>query len=218
VKQNGLISGNGSSLSISATGAVSSGSASFVNAPEFDSVTVGVSGSNETVEQDTTNIGNITNTNNNNSVIDAGNVSGHGASVSVSATGAASALSVSSIANYDVGQDQNITIGEIDQDTYNRGTILNNGGSLETDNISGKGASVSVSGSGAISAVSVSSILDAQQLGDVNVIDDISQTTTNSGNVTNVGNVTTGALTGNGASVSVSALGAASSVSFSSIK
>ncbi|HKJ62860.1 MAG TPA: hypothetical protein VKA94_12850, partial [Hyphomicrobiales bacterium] len=175
----GVLSGNGSSLSISATGAVSSASVSFIDAPEFDAVTIGILGNDEIIQQRTWNFGDVRNWNGFGTSVETGNVSGNGASVSVSATGAASAVSVSSIENTNANQDQNITFGGINQRTLNIGTVQNHGGHISTGNISGTGASVSIGGSGAVSAVSVSSILDSQQLGDVSVVADINQRTTN---------------------------------------
>jgi hypothetical protein len=92
------------------------------------------------------------------------------------------------------------------------------GGSISTGNISGDGASASISANGAVSAVSVSSIVDQSQLGNVSFTRDINQTSRNNGTVFNIGAVNTGALNGQGSSVSVSAAGAVSAVSFSTIK
>jgi hypothetical protein len=214
----GLISGNGASLSISATGAVSSLSVSSINAPEFDSIEIGTYGFDEVLSQETTNTGNITNTHTFNYLIGSGNVSGDGASVSVSALGGASAVSMSSINNQgSFFYGNQIEVGGIQQSTVNNGAITNHGGTVATGNISGDGASVSVGASGAVSSVSVSSIVDGNQYDSVLFSGDINQTTTNTGTIYNTGNVSVGNLTGQGASASVSAIGAASAVSFSTI-
>jgi hypothetical protein len=208
------VSGNGASLSISATGAVSSISVSGINAPELDLVSIGVG---ETVSQRTSNFGDITNIHGFDGQIWSGTVSGDGASVSVSATGAASAISVSSIHNQERSFGADISLGGIRQSTWNSGTITNYGGSITTGNITGDGASVSIGASGAISSVSVSSIVDANMMDSVTVHADIDQSTTNVGAIVNGGAVQAGSLSGHGASVSVSAIGAASAVSYSAI-
>lgn len=88
--------------------------------------------------------------------------------------------------------------------------------------VSGKGASASVSASGAASVVSVSSIaatinqkVDLTASGNYR---SVRQYTENSGNVTNKGFIGVNSVSGNGASASISATGAASVVSVSSIK
>jgi hypothetical protein len=213
------ISGNGASLSVSAAGAVSSLSVSSINSPEFDKIDVGTFNDIEIIQQETTNNGNIRNNHNNNELIGSGTVSGDGASVSVSATGGASAVSLSSINNQGGTWGAEVDYGGIQQTTTNSGTITNNGGRIETGNITGDGASASIGASGAVSSVSVSSIVDGHQLNDVAYNADINQTTTNygGGTIQNTGTVQVGNLAGQGVSASVSAIGAASAVSFSTI-
>lgn len=219
IKQEGMISGDGASVSISAAGAVSSASVSSINAPEFNSISLGTNSKTGNLQQNTRNTGNVTNTNlTSGGILEPGGISGDGASVSVSATGSASAVSVSRINNPDTYRNVDIEFGGITQNTYNGGTIQNNGGTILTDKICGDGSSASIGASGAVSSVSISSIADEQQLGKIAVTRDINQSTTNAASVTNTGVIQTGALTGQGASVSVSAIGAASAVSFSAIK
>jgi hypothetical protein len=227
----GKISGDGASVSISATGAASSVSASFIGAPEFDEVSIADYGHwAGSINQVTTNKADVTNANlpalsyhgyghygYGHSGMDVGRISGDGASVSVGATGAVSSVSVSSIGNTPEHSHQDTDIGNVNQTTTNKGTILNYGGKISTGTISGDGASVSIAATGAASAVSVSSIADCQPLGHVD-IGNVSQTTQNYAPVTNIGQISTRALTGNGSSVSVSAVGAASAVSISAIK
>jgi hypothetical protein len=212
----GSIGGNGASLSISATGAVSSLSVSGINAPEVDSISIGVG---ETIFQSTLNNGNVLNTHGFDTQVVSGTVSGDGASVSVSATGGASAISVSSIHNQERSFGTDISFGGIQQSTKNFGTINNQGGSITTGNITGDGASVSIGASGAVSSVSVSSVVDANMIDSVAFNADIVQTTTNynAATINNTGTVQVGNLTGHGASASVSAIGAASAVSYSAI-
>ena len=219
IKQEGVVSGNGASLSISAAGAVSSASVSSINAPEFNSISIGTNSKAGNLQQITSNTGIVANTQPTfGKGMEPNGISGDGASVSVSATGSASAVSVSRINNSDAHQNAGIEFGGINQTTYNGGTIQNNGGTISTDKISGNGASASIEANGAVSSVSISSIVDEQQLGKITFARDINQNTANSANVANIGVIQTGALTGQGASVSVSAIGAASAVSFSTIK
>jgi hypothetical protein len=214
----GDISGNGASLSISATGAVSSLSVSSINAPEFNSVSIGTYGNDEVLFQSTSNSGAITNNHAFDTLTWSDDVSGDGASVSVSAIGGASAISLSSINNQARHWGNQVEFGGIQQNTVNSGKITNNGGSLITDDITGDGASVSIGASGAVSSVSVSSIVDQNQVASVLFSADINQTTSNTGAITNTGTISVGDLSGQGASASVSAIGAASAVSFSTIK
>lgn len=164
-----------------------------------------------------------------------GNITGDGASVSVSATGAVASVSLTSINNTGAGVTPDADFGNITQKVVNQGDVSTvadfhpGTGPTEADSvittgtISGTAASASISATGAIAAVSVASINDTQGLGST-VTGDITQTATSSGAVSNMGAdtgtgvINTGALTGAGTSASVSATGAAASVSFSAVK
>ncbi len=237
-----ILSGDGASISISATGAASAVSATFINSAEYDEVDVG------NIRQDTTNNAEVSNTHGGNfssgtlpeAILSIGNITGDGASVSISATGAASSVSLTSINNFGAGVTPDANIGNVTQDAVNRGDVTNEGrkhpgGSsadpadsvINTGNISGTAASVSISATGAVAALSVTSINDTQGLGSTNT-GNINQTASNSGNVTNfglsdggsgttTGVINAGTLSGAGTSASVSATGAAASASFSAI-
>lgn len=143
--------------------------------------------------------------------IQTGKIDGKGASVSASASGATSAVSISSI-DYD---SSNATISGTNQHTSNWESPVVNKATITTENVNGNGASIAASGSGAASVVAVShnggsssaSISNTQQY-----------TYNGSSAVYNSGTLSVGNVSGNGTSVSVSATGAASVVSISSIK
>ncbi len=217
--QTGNINGDGASLSISATGAVSALSASFNNSRAFDQISI-ATGGGETITQESRNRARVTNTNTSSSSINTGNIDGDGASIGVSATGAATVVSLTSIQNSGDGAFiPDVDTGDIGQTSANSGTILNNGGLISAGNINGKGSSISIGATGAVAAVSLTSINDAKAVNSVNT-GNITQTATNYGGVTNTGNIQLGtsALNGNGASTSISATGAVAAVSLSSIK
>jgi len=209
------ITGDAASLSISATGAVSAVSASFVNSTEIALLDVG------NISQFTQNDAAVTNTNvstgGSPSDIDTGDITGNGASVSVSATGAASSASVTSIDNRAKGgTTPNITLGSVSQETINTGAVTNNGGVVTTGDLVGTGSRVQISATGAASMASIASINGQQPLGSTN-IGNVNQSTTNTAAVTNSGTINVGGLTQTGTSASISATGAAASTSFSAI-
>ena len=215
------ISGDGASLSISATGAVSSLSVSSIHGSEFDTIEVGTNGSSfpANLFQSTSNYGGVTNNHTGNWLIDIGLVDGDGASASVSATGGVSSISVSSIntpGTYWTNSDT--SFGSIKQETWNAGTVSNNGGSIWAGEIKGIGASLSIGATGAVSSVSMSGIADSDTFDTIHA-KSISQGTTNyyNASITNGGSITAGDISGVGASASVSASGAVSSVSVSNI-
>jgi len=219
----GNLSGLGASVSISGTAAVSAVSARFIASDETDVLDL------TSVDQNTSNVvganeaaGEVFVSSNR---IDVGNLSGAGSSVSVSGTGAASSVAYSTIANVDstsLGPD--INVGPVDQLTLNEGSVTVNGGTINAGNLSGNGTSVSIAATGAVSAVSVSSINAGQTLGggaagnNATTVGNVTQTTTNTAPVTASGAINAASLAGNGAGVSVSATGAAASVGASAIK
>jgi threonine dehydrogenase-like Zn-dependent dehydrogenase len=108
--------------------------------------------------------------------------------------------------------------GDVEQETINKADVKNKG-AIIIKKVEGTGASVSIGASGAVSSVSASSITDTPSLTSVKVAGNITQTTKNTGSlVKNKGLVLVKKLDGAGTSASVSALGAASAVSLSSIK
>lgn len=220
----GNINGNGASVQISSAGSVSAVSASYVNSS--GDVTI------DDIDQDTRNnpfpsFGGGVRTNgdiDNNGTIGIG---GHGATLSISSIGAASSVSISGIGKRQGGSSlDDVTIGEVNQVTVNRGTVTtnHNGGTGNgsgvisvTNGISGNGASIGVSASGAVSAVGISSVNNSTTNRDITV-DDVTQTTASRGQITNRGGtINVGSISGTGAGVSISATGAASQVAVSSI-
>jgi len=214
----GNVSGDGASASLSATGAVS---------------VVSLSSINSAVPRPNSDVGNINQRTINNAVVmnevggqdvpntvTLGNISGHGASASLSASGATSAVGFTSIGNKGAGN-PSINVGNITQRTINNADVTNKGATsaavLDVGNISGNGASASVSASGAVSQVSVASINDAE-VTTTNISPfNVNQTTINNATVANTGIINYGNISGNGASMSVGAVGAASVLSISVI-
>ena len=125
---------------------------------------------------------------------------------SVSATGAASSVSVTRING---GPIDSFNAG-VAQLTINLAPV-NNYGRISVGNIAGHGASASVSASGAVSQVSNTSI--CYSCSSSFHTGPIAQATLNAAPVTNQGSIYAGRVTGAGASASVSALGAGSVVS-----
>lgn len=228
----GDISGDGASISISATGAASAVSATFINSDELRRVSV------DSVTQRTENQADVTNTqdahfsgdpaNPNVANLNLGEISGDRASASLSATGAASSVGLASINNKGLSGTPSIDVGNVEQTTINSGAIVNQGQDsdgmvgvgnnvITTGEISGTAASVSISATGAISAVSIASVNGQQGLGG-STVGNIAQSTTNSGSVTNSGTINAGSLTNAGTSASISATGAGAAASFSSIE
>jgi len=226
--------GNGASASISASGAVASTSVSLNNSA-FDPLTTQgfVFGD---IQQTATNYnGSVTNA--------AGalplamsvfSLPGTGASASISASGAVASVSYSSIQ----GQGQPITdayrwdqqFGAVNQTATNLnvapptgGNIVNNGviviGS-NVANVTGVNSSASVGATGAATSFSVSSIADPVVTNGLTT-GPITQVASNAGVINNTGSITfvggNSATLGVGSSVSVSATGAVSSVSYRAV-
>lgn len=228
-----ILNGTGSSLSISAIGAISGVSATYLESKPLVSLDI------HSVTQATENHSDVTNNHKGyyyasggdvrNPQINVRRITGDGASVSLSALGAASTVSVSRINGPYVGYDSVVQIGNISQTTINTGNVTNQGTDfygqpMGTDNvinisgsILGTGASASISATGASSSVAVATINSKSVRGTTNV-GSIAQTTVNSGTIRNSGTVRVGSVSGIGASVSISATGASSAVSVSSIR
>lgn len=97
-------------------------------------------------------------------------------------------------------------------------TDVTNLGTITTGRIKGDAASVSISATGAIAQVSVSSVNghDASCVCGSKV-DSLTLSATNSGIINNNGSIETHSVTGVGTNVSVSALGAGASISVSNL-
>lgn len=233
----GELAGHGSSASVSATGAASSVAVSRIASAPLAMATIG------NINQHTTNNADVTNKHSGQlfgtlpftGTMTLADLSGDGTSASISATGAASAVSYSSIVQ-DKAASNSITMGDVTQYASNTGGIINTGpvektsstsgpstfvtdvfkaAALRVGDLTGAGSSATVSVTGAASSISVSKISDASATD--TSIGNVDQETSNSGKVANYGDIKAGNLVGNAAAVSISATGAVSSVSYSNI-
>ena len=241
----GHISGDGASLSASATGAGSVVGATVIRSNGFalhiDDVqsTAVNSGVVENVNSSTSTganpQGNVVNPSQSTGTVSTTGstttmaLHGAGSSVSVSASGATAALSLTSIGN--TGS-TSIETGAVSQSAINSGAVTNYGGSIAINNpstgqttgqIAGAGASASISASGAVASFSILSINDSAPV--ASSIGSITQSASNSAAVSNSAgptgtvaiNVASG-ITGAGASASISAVGAGAYASFAAIR
>ncbi|MEW6451464.1 MAG: hypothetical protein AB1490_12480 [Pseudomonadota bacterium] len=207
----GAISGNGAAVSMSATGAQASVSVSAINTTAF---TTPWATALQTVSNGS--VGNPAAVNNNSTGVTTGNLSGHGSSVSVGATGAVASIGYSFInttawSSFPTGANQAAT---------NVGAISNvpNVDTISVGSLSGTGASVRASAAGAVASVSVNSILSGPPATNLLGSAGIQQMAINTGAITNRASiVSTGTLSGMGSSASISATGAATSVAVASI-
>ena len=209
----GNVVGDGASLNVGASGATSAISYSSINS---------------TADQNTSiKLGNVSQLagNNNGPVINIGLIElggeliGTGASASVSASGATSAIGFSSLnsgGNATGKAAASITTGDIYQGTVNNSPVLNFG-AIDSRNVTGRGASLSVNASGATSAVAYTSINNNNHKSPSIITRDITQGTLNFQGVTNLGTISAGSITGNGASASITAAGATSAIGVTSI-
>ena len=227
-----VLSGDGASASVSATGAIAAVGVSSNNATGFTAMSIGggtaaVQGVSNavpgTINQTATNTTSGKTISNTSTGVTVGDLTGKGASVSVGATGAATSVAVASIGSASVGA---VTLGgnggSITQHSTNGATISNTGGTTATGAVSGDGASVSTSATGAIASVSLTSIASNSA---ANIVGDVTQGSggntpaaiSNTGTVTNTGTINAPGALGLGASIAISATGAAASVSATSI-
>ena len=212
VLNGGLIStyslkGNGASEFVSASGADSFVGVTSINAraPSVDAGAIRQNVSNSGI---VVNLGAITTEKN--------EVKGHGASVSVGASGARSAVGYTSINNNN-DKSPSINTKNITQNAFNnRGGAVINLGAIGVGNVRGNGASISLSASGASTAVGMTSINDnkAPTVSTGN----ITQVAFNNALVVNAGVIRAGQIQGTGASVGISATGAAAVASVSIMK
>ncbi|RIA55763.1 beta strand repeat-containing protein [Dichotomicrobium thermohalophilum] len=212
----GTVSGTAASASVSSTGAQNAISVTRIGGTKNTSTVTDIDNVKQVASQEgrdtKVQIGTIT----------GDNVSGTGASVSASATGAINVLSVTGV---NAGNDTTISLATDGDDSItqnasngvNRNTPTEtfNETSINVGNVSGKGASASTSATGAASVVSVSKINGGATTATTG---NISQTASSSGVVTNTSSVTAGNLTATGTSASISATGASAAVSVSTIQ
>ena len=143
------------------------------------------------------------------------NLSGRGASLDVSASGARSIVGVTSIQNND-SKRPSISTKSITQWSDNSGRVVNIG-AIAVRSVNGNGTSLSIGAGGATSAIGVTSINDVKVAS--LKTGNITQTANNSGPVVNLGIIgTNGSISGTGASASISAAGATAAVSVSIMK
>lgn len=217
INTSGNLSGNGSSVSSGASGAVASTAVTNINSTAKNS-TMGY------VKQTATNsaTGDVTNSASTLNIGAGGSadLSGAGSSASISANGSLAALSLSSI----VSTSATTTIGtasgkSVTQTSNNSGSITNTNGIINVDDLTGIGTSAVVSATGAAASVSVSSIADTS-IGSVDINGSITQVATNNAGapISNTGSINAGTLSGTGASLSISAVGAGAFTSFHAVK
>ena len=201
------LKGDGASGFVSASGADSFVGVTSINA-RAPSVDAGA------IKQDTSNSGIVVNLG---AITTKKNeVKGRGASVSVSASGARSAVGYTSINNNN-DKSPSINTKNITQKAFNHsGGAVINLGAIGVGDVSGNGASLSVNASGASAAVGMTSIND-NKAPSVKT-GSITQAALNLGPVVNAGIIGAGHIQGTGASVGISATGAAAVASVSIMK
>ena len=209
----GAISGNGAAASMSATGAQASVGISAINTTAYTTPLTGV------IFQSVTNgtVATPSEVNNVSTGVTVGNLSGHGSSVSLGATGAAASIGVSFI---NTTAWTSFPLSGVTQSATNNGAVNNmpNVNTISVGSLSGTGASVRASATGAVASVSVSSILSGPPATNVFGSAGMQQTAINTGAISNRASiVSTGTLSGMASSASISATGAATSVAVASI-
>ena len=213
----GNLAGHGSSVSTTATGAAASVGASFINTTSWTMLGIG------SVFQTATSTGNVNNLALTNP-ISVGSISGTGASVRASATGAATSIALTSILSgppSTLPLNTGLVIGSpILQTATNSGLVRNEASIVSSGTLSGMASSAVISATGAAASVSVASINDTPATPFVVNLGAINQTVTNNaGAVTNLGSITlAGGNLGAGAAASISAVGASAAVSFLAIR
>jgi hypothetical protein len=209
----GNVVGDGASLSISASGSTSAISYSSINSAADQNTKVQLG---DVTQLAGNNNGPILNV----GLIDfGGDLTGTGASVSVGASGATSAIgfsSLNSIGNTTGKAAAAITTGDINQGTVNNGRVFNLG-AIDGGNVTGRGASLNVSASGATSAIAYTSINNNNSNSPAINTNNITQGALNFQRVTNLGVISAGSISGNGASASITAAGATSAIGVTSI-
>jgi hypothetical protein len=198
----GIVDGVASSVSVSTTGATTSVSSTVVDSTGFGGLAIGAVG------QTSDNFGRVVADQN---TVQTGVVSGDVASVSISATGSAAGVSESLIGSISTAGSQFGTVDQNVRSIDGTGSLNANSGRVTTGEISGDAASARVSATNA--TASVSTLGADSTLGGATVFGAIDQTVSaTKGLFMNSPNLTTGALSGDAASASYSATGAAASV------
>ncbi|MEP0942219.1 MAG: hypothetical protein ABJH63_18645 [Rhizobiaceae bacterium] len=218
----GNLAGAGSNVSVNATGASASISGSSIGSSKLlfvlsNSPNNQVSAGSQ--NQWSTNHGSVTN-NPLEKKVTAGDLSGNGSAVQVSAIGASASVNSSEInVVNNTNMSAQIALSDFSQGAYNYAAISNKG-LVEAGNLEGNGASVGISAIGANTSIGASSIGSQRRVAlSTSAVEsrEIFQTVYNFIRVQNSGRVNTGNLSGNGASTQIAATGASASFGMSSI-
>lgn len=208
----GDITGTGASVSVTATGAAASASSVSLNGGSTQLSLFG-----RRAYQEANNEGPVTN-NALNKKVTAGGISGNGAAVQVSATGASASMG-SSVVNAVARSNfnSNVALADFGQFVNNAGPVSNMG-TIKSGDITGHGASTQVSAIGANAALGASSINGGTAKVEIFGAGPPFQRTDNRGDVRNTGKIDTGSLSGTGSSSQISAVGASTSINVASIE
>jgi len=194
----GSIVGTGNSASLTSTGALS----------QLSVMNPGILSFNISGTQFSMNSGSVSN---GGTVVVGGTIAGLGNSVSIAATGAAAAASITAMADPAVVS----TIGGSGsmQYAFNSGAfVLNQGSIVAAGGLSGINNGLSISATGALAQASISAPGGHIEMANISAMP---QFAANSAVISNQGTITTGALTGFGNSASIAATGAAAAASIS---
>ncbi|MGH6670517.1 MAG: hypothetical protein ACRECV_00905 [Xanthobacteraceae bacterium] len=156
-------------------------------------------------------------------ITDGGSLS-DGASASISATGAAASLSLTGVDISSPAAQTSTTVGNVLQGAVNHlGTVSNIARSFSVGDLSGNGASASITATGAIASVGISFIGEngAPTIWSPSTIGNILQLTFNDASISNsviaTASMQVGTLSGDAASARISASGAIAAVSLMSV-
>ncbi|WP_449042960.1 beta strand repeat-containing protein [Paracoccus sp. (in: a-proteobacteria)] len=213
----GEISGAGAGASISAGGALASVGSTSIGGDTVGGATFGAT--SDAITQNASNTAAVSIADGAALLVD-GPISGNGASASISAVGASTGVSVLGVDITDTYVPSG-PISGIDQTATNNTTdgISITNAVITTGDLSGAGAGASIGATGASASISgavidVASVATPISIGAAGA----TQVATNSTAITVSGaNITTGALTGNGASAGISAVGASATVGMTAI-
>jgi hypothetical protein len=200
------LSGDGSSVNSSATGAAAAMSLRAVSATSFGA------GTGDTIGAVTQTATNSATADNRDYRVQLGEVSGAGASAGVGATGASGSVSLVGINSTYGG----LTVGNIDQTVSQNGNAIDTGGGLESGTVSGTGASVSrsVTGAGAsVGETMIGGTATGSTFGTITQNASLGGTGFKARSVGGNGDPRTGLVSGDGASVGASVSGARVGVS-----
>lgn len=221
------LAGDGSSISVGATGAAASVAVNLINSTiDSGSLLAGFDRSfSGPLMQRANNLAIIRNQLARDINVD--NLGGAGSNVSVTATGASASISAASIESSKIQLvlTDSLNYGASfiveNQRSTNRGSVTNNplNRKVTAGDLSGNGSAIQVAATGASASVNSSEIngVDNVVPFDQLTLGNFSQTAENFATISNQGVLETGNLQGNGASVGISAIGANASIGVASI-